>query len=85
MFEFLAQYKKFDSHSDAQDYIDGKVKIQKTVERKSPTSISTNNNIPATLMKDTIQKFSAKKMTKSYEKLTLKDSTSNDQGKISRF
>jgi len=31
-------------------------------------------------MKDTIRKFSAKKMTSSYEKLTLTD-TSNDQGK----
>jgi len=75
-----AEYKKFDTHSDAQDYLDGKIKIQKTVETKSPTSKSkTTNNIPVNLMKDTIEKFSATKITKTYEKLTLTDTNSNDQ------
>jgi len=78
---FLAEYKKFNTHIDAQDYLNGKIKIQKTVETKSPTSKSiSTNNIPVNLMKDTIQKFSTKKLTSSYEKLTLTD-TSNNQGK----
>jgi viroplasmin and RNaseH domain-containing protein len=88
LFAFLAQYKKFDSHSDAQDFVDGNVKIQKTVETKSPTKSATSkstNNIPAKLMQDTIKKFSTKKITTSYEKLTLTDTTSNDQGEKSRF
>ncbi len=78
---FLAEYKKFNTHIDAQDYLNDKIKIQKTVETKSPTSkLISTNNIPVNLMKDTIQKFSTKKLTSSYEKLTLTD-TSNDQGK----
>ncbi len=81
LFLFLAEYKKFNTHIDAQDYLNDKIKIQKTVETKSPTSkLISTNNIPVNLMKDTIQKFSTKKLTSSYEKLTLTD-TSNDQGK----
>jgi viroplasmin and RNaseH domain-containing protein len=83
---FLAQYKKFDLHSDAQDYLNEKIKIQKTVETKSPTSKSkSTNNIPVNLIRDTIQKFSTKKMTTSYERLTLTDTTSNDQGNKSNI
>jgi len=71
---FLAEYKKFNAHSDAQEYLDGKVKIQKTVETKSPiTKSKISNNIPVNLMKDTIQQFSTKKIISSYEKLTLTD------------
>jgi viroplasmin and RNaseH domain-containing protein len=78
---FLAQYKKFKTHSDAQEYLDGKIKIQKTIETKSPMSTSKiSNNIPANLMKDTIQQFSTKKIVSSYRKLTMTD-TNNDQGK----
>jgi hypothetical protein len=86
LFVFLAQYKKFNSHSDAQDYLMEKIKIQKTVETKSPTSKSkSTNNIPVNLMRDAIQKFSTNKMTTSYEKLTLTDTTNDDQGKKPRI
>jgi ribonuclease HI len=78
-----AQYKKFNSHSDAQDYLTEKIKIQKTVETKSPTSKSkSTNNIPVNLMRDAIQKFSTNKMTTSYEKLTLTDTTNDDQDTV---
>jgi viroplasmin and RNaseH domain-containing protein len=79
---FLAEYKKFDIRSDAQDYLDGKVKIQKTTETKSPMKKSKiSNNIPVNLMKDTIRQFSAKKMISSYEKLAVSDTNYDDQGK----
>lgn len=78
----LAEYKKFNTHSDAQDYLDGKIKLQKIVQTKSPISKSKpTTNISVNLMKDTIQKFSATKITSSYEKLTLTDASNNDHGK----
>ena len=63
--------------------MNGKVKIQKTIETKSPIKKSKiSNNIPVNLMKDTIQQFSTKKMILSYEKLTVRDTNNNDnQGK----
>ena len=81
----LAQYKKFDLHSDAQDYVDDKIKIQKTTEMKSPVAKSKSNHIVSVnLMRDTIEKFSTKKITAFYEKLTLTDTTNDDRGKKSR-
>jgi hypothetical protein len=62
--------------------LDGKVKIQKTIETKSPIKKSKmSNNIPVNLMKDTIQQFSTKKIISSYEKLTVRDTNNDNQGK----
>ncbi len=40
-----------------------------------------SNNIPVNLMKDTIQQFSTKKIISSYEKLTVRDTNNDNQGK----
>ncbi|CAF1203196.1 unnamed protein product [Rotaria magnacalcarata] len=69
-----AEYKKFDTHSDAQDYLNGKVRIQNAFAKKYPTSkpkITTDTRI--TLMKDTIREFTSKEITSSYEKLPVSD------------
>ncbi|CAF3929400.1 unnamed protein product [Rotaria sp. Silwood2] len=76
-----AEYRKFDKHSDAQDYLDGKVKIQRNFKTKYPTSkFKISNNTPINLIKDTIQECSSKSMVSSYEKLTVSD-TNTDQVK----
>lgn len=68
---FLAQFKKFDIYSDAQAYFDGKIQIQKTVETKATiTKPKLANKIPKNLVKDSIRKFSAIKLTQSDENLT---------------
>jgi hypothetical protein len=60
--------------------VDGKVRVQRPIETRSPKSKSKlPANVPSDLMKTSIQNFSAKKIVASYEKLTLKD-TNADQG-----
>jgi len=69
-----AQFKKFDIYSDAQAYFDGKIQIQKTVETKATiTKPKLANKIPKNLVKDSIRKFSAIKLTQSDENLTSID------------
>ncbi|UJR30583.1 hypothetical protein I4U23_018110 [Adineta vaga] len=69
-----AQYKKFDTHGEAQDFVDGKSSVQKSIEKKSPTKKSKiSTNIPSDLIEDSINKFSTKKAVSSFAKLTVKD------------
>jgi viroplasmin and RNaseH domain-containing protein len=85
MILFVAQYKKFKTRPEAQEYLDGKTKTQKTIETKSPISKSKiSNHIPVNLIKDSISQFSVKKMASSYEKLTIKDDNTS-QGKEKKF
>ncbi|CAF1041592.1 unnamed protein product [Adineta steineri] len=72
-----AQFKKFKTYPEAQEFLNGKVSIQKTGETKSPVKKSKQwNNIPADLMKDSIKKYS---VASSYQKLTIIDSNT-EQG-----
>ena len=76
----LAQYKKFQSQSDAQGYLDGTVKIQKTVETKATKAKSKiPSDLSVNLLKDTISELSTKTFVSSYAKLTIRES-GNDQG-----
>ncbi|CAF1134165.1 unnamed protein product [Adineta ricciae] len=75
-----AQYKKFDTYGEAQDFVDGKSGVQRTIEMKSPTKKSKRaNNVPADLMKDSIKKFSVEKAVTSFEKLTVIDTNLDEK------
>lgn len=77
--KFLAQYKKFETNSAAKDYLNEKVKIQKTVETKSSTKKpKAVNNTPMNLIKATIERFYPTTNPTS-------DTTANDQGKDDKF
>ena len=69
-----AQYKKFNTHSDAQEYLGDKVKIQKTVQTKSVKSKPKRfDNIPSNLIKQEISDPPPETPFSSYEKLTIQN------------
>lgn len=83
---FIAEYKKFDKYSDAQDYLNGKVGMHRAVTKKYPTSKSKRpNNIRNDLIKDTIREYSASAIaTSSLRRLTVSDTNVDLDGKYNK-
>ena len=77
----LAEFKKFNIRSDAQDYFDNRIKIKKSFAKKYSSSKSKIlNSIPTNLVKNTIEEFSTKQIVSSCKTSSVRD-TNDDQGK----
>ena len=78
---FVAEFRKFMTQAEAQAFLDGTTAIQKTVQTKTNKQKSHfSSDIPADLMKDTVEKFSTKKSS-STAKIPVIDLSNDNDGK----